>query len=268
MRFKTFFRGVAAVQAAGMSTALLISAFREDAEWKAHWRQSKITVLENNNYFRFWRPSFFYPVLRDNERRCLNDWLQAITIEPSSSSALTTESRSCSPSTSPHLPHLSPSLVLHDSLFLVIGARELLQLQKFTSHFVHGLKPTVYAMHREVQGKEAVLLHLKCRSDMLFRIPMTSIVFSCGSFPFTATLVVEHAKSSFFPSLYRKPSAMVTFAEHRWFGGCIWSTQTSSISSPWGDIGDLWRRTNAYVLSLLIYPLNSCTEVCMKNVMK
>lgn len=45
---------------------------------------------------------------------------------------------------------------------------------------------------------------------------------------------------------------VITSVEHHWFGGRMWSAQTGSVSTPWGDMGDLARRSTGYVLSTLL----------------
>lgn len=45
---------------------------------------------------------------------------------------------------------------------------------------------------------------------------------------------------------------VITSAEHHWFDGKIWSAQTGSVETPWGDIGDLSRRSTGYVCSTIL----------------
>lgn len=61
--------------------------------------------------------------------------------------------------------------------------------------------------------------------------------------------------------LWKRPTRrVITTVEHRWFGGRIWSTQTSSVKTPWGDIGDLARRSSGYVLCTLLANIRYATD--------
>lgn len=61
--------------------------------------------------------------------------------------------------------------------------------------------------------------------------------------------------------LWKRPTRrVITTVEHRWFGGRIWSTQTSSVKTPWGDIGDLARRSSGYVLCTFLANVRYATD--------
>eukprot|EP00796_Vickermania_ingenoplastis_P011058 gene11058-7689_t len=223
-----------AAQALAMCLAVLHSRLTWDPCLAAHWKQSNPVVLERVNWWRFWRRSFYFPVLRGSERSCLDAWLSIMALRSPLAGA-----SGC----------IAPCIVTQDSVAFLDGLQELRDASYLLSKIFHEVRPAVYALHRERQG-DAVLLHGMLRSDVVLRLPFTSITFCCYSFPSAVTLVLEHPPTSFF-TFPKRRRRVITVAEHHWFGGRIWSSQTGSFHSSWGDIGDISRRFTGFCIAVM-----------------
>lgn len=212
-----------------MSTSfLLFSRFGTDHTFESHWKYSTPVLTRRKNWWRFWNASFYQPILNDSERECVEAWLTTLALQlPPLASR-----------------ELSPRVMTQDSLAIFESLYELRDGVNVLQNCLHSVVPYLQEVRRETQEK-VVFLHCKVVSDVVLRVPLTSYTFVAWKFPSVTTLQLE-------PSVNVRGREVVTAVEHRWFGGPIWSQQTSSVRSPWGDIGDLGRRYNGFMLSLML----------------
>lgn len=206
----------------------LYSRIGKDPFHESHWHHSKTVATHRSNYWRFWEASFYHSVLSPAERKCLDAWLRVMAL---------------------HTPPLagsemSPRIVTQDSLAFLDGLNELRDGVYTLQCCMCKVTPYVLEVRREYQS-ETTFLHCKVESDVEVRIPYTKRTVFVGTLPSSVTLQLGH------PS-YNKGKLVVNAVEHRWFGGPIFSQQTASMRSPWGDIGDLCRRYNGFMLSAMV----------------
>lgn len=221
----------------GATTGLLLfSKLGNDSAFTEHWQYSTPVLRKRMHYFQFWSPAFFSPSLSKDERRCLDAWMDTLALHSPSFDA----------------PELSPLLVVHDSALCFEGLNEFRDGVYAMEHsFLHAV-PYLEEIRREIQG-DTTFLHGRVTSDLSLRVPFTSYRLPFGSFSSAFTLQLEQ-------SPLHRSRLQVVAAEHRWFGGPIFSHRTNSVRSPWGDVGDLCRRYNGFILSLMVTKKASLRE--------
>lgn len=203
----------------------LNSACMHDTMFEKHWKFSTPCTATRQTS-KFWTKGF-YNVLSTEERECLDAWLRCMSIQADDDI----------------IKRVSPHLHLQDSLAFFTGFSELRDGLTVMDAFVYQCVPYVTEIRREHQGA-TTFLHAKTQLEVLGRVPFTRYTFTIfKGFPSVSMLQLNRVRSRFSDRL------VVAAAEHRWFGGRIWSVQTASVSSPWGDCGDLVRRYNAFMLS-------------------
>ncbi|EPY33763.1 hypothetical protein STCU_02003 [Strigomonas culicis] len=220
--------GHATVTAGLLATSLCLRDPCEDA----HWGYSTPVCIGRPNW-HVWRSSFYQiSVLNSMERRCLESWLRVMALDVP---ALVKE--------------ISPYVMTCDSLALLEGLNELRDGVYALSFLLHEVKPHVLEVRRERMDKGNITyLHVKLRLEVRLRLPLTDYTFTAFRLPSLVVLQIQKEKLSD----YTSDHLCVTAAEHHWFNGRIWSTQTGSFASPWGDIGDLMRRYNGFMMSTLV----------------
>ncbi|CCW63850.1 unnamed protein product [Phytomonas sp. EM1] len=224
-RFLLFTAGFHAIALIG---PLSYSRFGRDKFFEAHWEYSTPVFRHRKTYWRFWDPTFRTPVLTDEENRCLGAWLQLME----------------APAPQP-MQDLSPNIRTHDTMALYDGLKELQCGIYIVQHCLHKITPNLVELRREMQG-DVTFLHFTLEFDMEARIPLTPWCFSCGRLPSSVSLQLGRGGP--------KPTdpLVITAVENRWFNGPIWSYQTRSAPSFFGDIGDLFRCYNAFISTVFV----------------
>lgn len=230
-----------AMPTAVLGTSVLVSAFT-DRGWEAHWKQSTPVLLEKPTWGGKFRQKVYMPLMRTQEHECLSAWLEVLALNPSSPPPR---------SAAQEMAHISPSLVTHDNLLVLVNLSELQAARRLLRLFVNA-EPCLLSVHREMQGK-LTLLQCKTENTLTGRLPFMKRRFQLGTLRSSSSLVLQPSHQSLWRRLqfWRRQQLEVTMAEHHWFGGRIWSSQTGSVSSPWGDIGDISRRSMGYLFALL-----------------
>ncbi|KAK7200590.1 32 kDa ER-associated protein [Novymonas esmeraldas] len=215
------------VHLAMTSSLFMCSAFGRDRAFEQHWEYSTPVVRRRAHYFTFWRPAFYTPVLSREERECLDVWMSVQAVH------------------SPMLAtvQLSPKVTLQDSMATLQGISELRDGVYLLEKLPVRVEPQLTELRREHQG-EVVFLHGKTRTDIALTVPFTSYAIPLCVFPASFTLQLERTGGS--------ANLHITAIEHRWFNGRIFSHWTNSMASPWGDVGDLCRRYNGFLWSLMV----------------
>lgn len=212
-----------------MSTTLfLCSAIGRDEAFEQHWSFSRPTLRRRISYVAFWTPGFFSPVLTREERECLDVWLHILSLHSPPFATI----------------EISPKILLQDSMALLQGIAELRDGIYLLEKLPILVEPYLLEVRREYQG-EVVFLHGKTRTDIALTVPFTDFKVALCAFPASFTLQLERTPA-------HGQYLNITTAEHRWFSGLILSHLTNSVSSPWGDIGDLCRRYNGFLWSGMV----------------
>ncbi|CCW69925.1 unnamed protein product [Phytomonas sp. Hart1] len=227
-QFRRFFSFVVGFHAVLLAVPFLYSRCGRDRFFEAHWEFSTPVLRRRQTYWRFWDPTFRTPVLSKEENRCLSAWLHLME------------------EAAPHPMHdLSPHIRTHDTLALYNGLNELQCGIYIIQHCVHKITPYLVELRREVQD-DVTFLHFRLEFDMEGRIPLTSWCFSLGQLPSSVSLQLgkQGSKST--------DPVVIDSVENRWFNGPIWSYQTRSTPSFFGDIGDLFRCYNAFMSAMIV----------------
>ncbi|CAJ1038504.1 hypothetical protein Q4I30_008253 [Leishmania utingensis] len=209
------------------SSLFLSSAFAHDTAFEQHWNYSKPTLRKRVHYFDFWRSAFYSPVLSKEERECLDVWMSILALRSPMFATV----------------QLSPKAVLQDSMAILQGISELRDGVYLLEKLPIRVEPYLQEIRREPQGS-VVFLHGKTRTDIRLAVPFTSYSIPLCLFPAAFTLQLERTPTN--------GRMHITMVEHRWFSGLICSHQTNSVASPWGDVGDLCRRYNGFLWSLMV----------------
>ncbi|AYU83884.1 32 kDa ER-associated protein, putative [Leishmania donovani] len=209
------------------SSLFLCSAVLHDRAFEQHWDYSKPTLRKRTHYFDFWRSAFYSPVLSREERECLDVWLSILAVHSPMFATI----------------QLSPKAILQDSMAMLQGVSELRDGVYLLEKLPIRVEPYLQEIRREIQD-EVVFLHGKTRTDIYLIVPFTSYSIPLFVFPASFTLQLERTHTN--------GHLHITTAEHRWFSGLICSHQTNSVASPWGDVGDLCRRYNGFLWSLMV----------------
>ncbi|KPI83750.1 hypothetical protein ABL78_7205 [Leptomonas seymouri] len=209
------------------SSLFLCSLLGRDKEYEEHWRYSKPTLRTRGSYVAFWMPGFFSPVLTSEERECLDVWMHTISLHPPLFATI----------------QISPKVVLHDSMALLQGISELRDGLYILEKLPISVEPYLQEVRREYQD-EVVFLHGRTRTDIALRVPFTTFTMPLFALPASFTLQLERTHS-------HGQHLHITAVEHRWFNGLLLSHLTNSVSSPWGDVGDLCRRWNGFLWSAM-----------------
>ncbi|KAG5490660.1 hypothetical protein JKF63_00782 [Porcisia hertigi] len=215
------------VHLAMSSSLFLCSAFGRDRAFEEHWDYSKPTLRRRTHYFAFWTPAFYSPVLSKRERECLDVWLSILAMQPPMFATA----------------QLSPKAVLQDSMAVLDGISEIRDGIYLLEKLPIRVEPYLHEIRREVQG-DVVFLHGNTRTDICLTVPFTR--YSIPLFVFPASFTLQLERDHTYGAMH------ITSMEHRWFGGLICSHQTNSVASPWGDVGDLCRRYNGFLWSLMV----------------
>ncbi|GET93605.1 hypothetical protein, conserved [Leishmania tarentolae] len=215
------------VHVAMTSSLFLCSAFLHDRAFEQHWDYSKPTLRRRAHYFNFWRAAFYSPVLSSEERECLDVWLSILGVHSPKLGTL----------------ELSPKAILQDSMAMLQGISELRDGVYLLEKLPIRVEPYLQEIRREIQ-EDVVFLHGNTRTDIYLTVPFTSYSIPLFVFPASFTLQLERTGA--------KGHLHITTVEHRWFSGLICSHQTNSVASPWGDVGDLCRRYNGFLWSLMV----------------
>ena len=134
----------------------------------------------------------------------------------------------------------APNVVLNDSLICFDGLSEMKDGWWFLSQFFSECHASPTRVRRDVDTEGSVVLHIDYETDAIVRF--TNFGYT---FPSHATLVLENA------SQY-SDRKRISVIEHRWFKGPIVSRMTSSHENTIGDAGDILRRMNGFVISLVL----------------
>lgn len=206
----------------------LFSRLSTDTSLQEHWDYSTPVLRQRKNYFRLWEPGYFIPALSSDERECLDAWISVFRVQP------------------PPLisRNWSPNVLLQDSQAMFDGLGELRDSVYALSFCVHSVDAYLQEVRRERQ-KDVTFLHCKVMLDVMVRIPFTQRVLRVYQLPSTSTLELQYPP-------YSPKKLHITAVEHRWWGGRIWSAQTGSVRTPWGDIGDIVRRYNGFALATAV----------------
>ncbi|KAG8342462.1 hypothetical protein ERJ75_001351800 [Trypanosoma vivax] len=202
---------------------VLHARYNKDRFFLEHWKHSQTVVMRRSNSLAFWEAS-----LDSDERECLRAWLSAMGLD------------------NPLSTLFSPSLIVQDTLLFMCNFTEWQTAVRLLEK-VPGLqvRPFCMEIRRKEQGS-VVFVHAKLETEL--RHPLLTFVLGRKSddplliFPSTVTLQLEKS------DVKGKTDCglCITAAEHRWFGGPLASQQSSSCSSPWGDMGDALRRFTAF----------------------
>ncbi|KAG5489672.1 hypothetical protein GH5_00551 [Leishmania sp. Ghana 2012 LV757] len=220
-------RAIIGVHVAITSSLFLCSAFGRDCAFEQHWDYSKPILRMRTHHFEFWRPTFYSPVLSREERECLDVWLSILAVHSPMFATI----------------QLSPEAVLQDSMAILQGIGELRDGVYLLEKLPIRVEPYLQEIRRERQD-DVVFLHGKTLTDIYFTVPFTGYSLPLFAFPASFTLQLERTRAN--------GHLHITTAEHRWFNGLICSHQTNSVASPWGDVGDLCRRYNGFLWSLMV----------------
>ncbi|KAG5464355.1 hypothetical protein LSCM1_00537 [Leishmania martiniquensis] len=215
------------VHLAMTSSLFLCSAFGRDRAFEEHWGFSKPVLRKRTHYFDFWRPTFYSPVLSREERECLDVWMSILAVHSPMFATI----------------QVSPKVVLQDSMAILNGINELRDGVYLLEKLPIRVEPYLKEIRRELQG-DVVFLHGTTRTEIRLTIPFTDYSLPLFLFPASFTLQLERT--------HAHKHLHITTAEHRWFSGLICSYQTNSVASPWGDVGDLCRRYNGFLWSLMV----------------
>ncbi|KEG09160.1 hypothetical protein DQ04_05701030 [Trypanosoma grayi] len=189
-----------------------------DSFFVQHWSYAEPVMTTRTHRWALWQRS-----LTADERACLQVWLDAMSL------------------TSPSAALFSPQFVLQDTLYFLCGLGEWCDAVRMLAKLavVH-TTPYCIEIRREQQDG-VVFLHGRLETEVTLRLPFTNA--ACHLlFPSVVSLQLERAHRS----------TRIAAAEHRWFGGPLVSQQSASLRSPWGDVGDLGRRLNSFVLSCVV----------------
>ncbi|CAG9584057.1 conserved hypothetical protein [Leishmania major strain Friedlin] len=220
-------RAIIGVHLAMSSSFFLCSAALHDRAFEQHWNYSKVTLRKRTHYFDFWRSAFYSPVLSREERECLDVWLSILAVHSPMFATI----------------QLSPTAILQDSMAMLQGISELRDGVYLLEKLPIRVEPYLQELRREIQD-DVVFLHGKTRTDIYLTVPFTSYSIPLFVFPASFTLQLERTHTN--------GHLHITTVEHRWFSGLICSHQTNSVASPWGDVGDLCRRYNGFLWSLMV----------------
>ena len=133
----------------------------------------------------------------------------------------------------------APNVVLNDSLICFDGLSEMKDGWWFLSQFFSDCYATPTRVRRDVDTEGSVVLHIDYETEATVRFTNFSYTF-----PSHATLVLENAPNS--------SEKRINVIEHRWFKGPIVSRMTGSHENMLGDVGDIMRRMNGFVVSLVL----------------
>jgi hypothetical protein len=212
-----------------MTTSLfLCSCLGRDEAFEQHWQYSKPTLRKRVSYVAFWTPGFFSPVLTSEERECLEAWMRIFALHPPPFATI----------------QVSPRMSVQDSMAVLHGITELRDGLYLLEQLPIRVEPYLQEIRREYQDN-VVFLHGKTRTDIALAVPFTNYTIPLFVFPSSFTLQLEHTRA-------KGQHLNITTVEHRWFNGLILSHLTNSVSSPWGDVGDLCRRYNGFLWSSMV----------------
>ncbi|KPA81580.1 putative mitochondrial 32 kDa ER-associated protein (ERAP32) [Leptomonas pyrrhocoris] len=207
------------------SSVFLCSSLGHDDVFEQHWNYSRPTLRKRVSYVAFWTPGFFSPVLSGEERECLDVWMHTLALHTPLFATI----------------QISPKITVQDSMAVLQGISELRDGVYLLEKLPIAVEPYLQEVRREYQD-DVVFLHGKTRTDIAFKVPFTHYKVPLFVFPASFTLQLERTHS-------RGPHLNITVVEHRWFNGLLLSHSTNSVSSPWGDVGDLCRRYNGFLWS-------------------
>lgn len=223
------------------------AALARDASHEQRWRGSQHVTLRRDGFFSRSR------VLAPDEVECVEAWLDLMrfVVNPAG-----------------NLRKFSTQCTLNDPLIFFDGRSEVADGFAFLSYFFEKSDPVITSIRREEVGG-VVSLHLKMQTEARVRWVPLHYTFSSA-----ATLGLEDfggwkqsmggasgASSSPSPSSQQIAVAeraplqkrkRIHSVEHRWFGGPIVSRFTSTYKNAYGDMGDLVRRWEGFVLSTVI----------------
>ncbi|ORC81680.1 uncharacterized protein TM35_001091030 [Trypanosoma theileri] len=189
--------------------------YGKDKFFSEHWRYAIPVTLNQTRSWAFWQNG-----ITPSERACAEAWLDAMNFKL------------------PSNDKFASKFILQDTLCLLCNRTECANAIAFLQKLLP-IQTTSYCMEiRKEKQDSVVFLHLKLETDFTMKLPF-STVQRRFIFPSIVSLQLENKDSQ----------TRIAAAEHRWFGGPLVSFQSTSISSPWGDIGDLWRRFNGFAVS-------------------
>lgn len=216
------------VHLAMTSSLFLCSSIGRDDAFEQHWNYSRPTLRKRASYVAFWTPGFFSPVLTSEERACLDVWLNTLALHTPLFATI----------------EISPKISLQDSMAVLQGISELRDGVYLLEKLPIKVEPYLQEVRREYQD-DVVFLHGKTKTDISLTVPFTDYTIPLFVFPASFTLQLERTQA-------RRHHLNITTVEHRWFNGLILSHLTNSVSSPWGDVGDLCRRYNGFLWSGMV----------------
>lgn len=244
-----------------------IAAALKDQHFEQRWRGSVHAAMKRDGGY-FSRTK----ALSNEERECLEAWLDLMRfrVDPSG-----------------NLKRFSAHCALNDTLMFFDGLSECADGFLFLSYFYEASDPVIQELRREETGG-VVTLHAKLSTDAKIRwIPISYTFVSTvtlvledfggllnlassavsspaqGNNATAATSAgVDDDNAGMARTTYVATSSgrvislqskkRIRLAEHRWFGGPIVSRFTSTFKNSYGDMGDLFRRCNGFVLSTVM----------------
>lgn len=205
-----------------------ISAGMHDHFFDDHWRVSHPVTMKGNGWLSFSKMR----TLSGEERECVDAWMELMRFN-------------ADPKT--NLKKFSSLCVLNDSLIFFDGLSELSDGFKFMSYFFDSSTPFITELRREEQGG-STLLHAKMITEAKVRWLPIAYTFKSA-----VTLELEtYGGVTAEGGATLKTRRRIRGVEHRWFEGPIVSRFTSTYNNCYGDMGDLLRRVNGFVLSTVV----------------
>lgn len=226
------------------------AALARDAAFEQRWRGSHHVAMRSGGLFSRTR------TLSPDEAECVNAWLDLMRFVADPTGNLRLFSTQCT---------------LNDQLIFFDGRSEIADGFAFMSYFFERTDPVVTAIRREETDKGPAL-HIRTQTEAKVRwLPIQYTFTSAATLALedhggwrsalaassstsskennnitTAVGVLESSGAT----LQRRKR--ITSVEHRWFGGPIVSRFTGTYKNAYGDMGDLLRRWEGFVLATAV----------------
>jgi hypothetical protein len=223
------------------------AALGRDPTFEQRWRGAHHVAMRSGGMFSRTR------TLAPDEVECVNAWLDLLRFvaEPTGNMRL-----------------FSAQCTLNDQLIFFDGRSEIADGFAFMSYFFERTDPVVTAIRREETSKGPAL-HIRTQTEAKVRWLPIQYTFtsaatlsledqggwrhalataaSSGSQSEVAAAVLESSGGA---TLQRRKR--IASVEHRWFGGPIVSRFTGTYKNAYGDVGDLLRRWEGFVLATAV----------------
>ncbi|CAD2213087.1 hypothetical protein, conserved [Angomonas deanei] len=222
------------------ASCILYSLLCRDQFEEAQWACSTPVFLKRPTW-RFWDPLFFRPFLSGVEQKCVESWMNIMSLDPPELSQ-----------------YVSSRLITQDTVVFLDGLHELRDGTEFLKLFIKNT-PYVKDIRRQAL-RDVTFIHVKVNSTVTTLVPFTERELFSFNFPSTAVLQIEQVRNG------NLVSQKLTGAEHRWFNGPALSRQTASCQNVLGDAGDLCRRYTGFLMWTMLTKTTTIDQVAGRTV--